>query len=51
MDNICVPDYSYAVLAHHPAAIHHAPACGFQRRVDVFGAGFGFIHGGNMCQV
>lgn len=35
---------SDAVFAHHPAALGHAPASGFQRGVDVFGADFGFVH-------
>ena len=32
------------VLAQNPAAVDHTPASGFERRVDVFGAGLGFVH-------
>ena len=33
-----------AVLAQNAAAFHYAPACGCKGWVDVFGAGFGFVH-------
>jgi hypothetical protein len=33
------------VLTQNAAAIHLAPACCGQGRVNVFGAGFGFVHG------
>ena len=36
---------SDAMLAQNAAAIHHAPACRLQCRVDVFGAGLCFVHG------
>jgi hypothetical protein len=32
-------------LAPDTAGFHHAPACGFQGRVDQVGAGFGLVHG------
>ena len=32
------------VLPQNAAAIHLAPACGGQGGIDVFGAGFGFVH-------
>jgi hypothetical protein len=34
-----------AVFTQHPAAFDHAPASGLQRRVDMLGTGFGFVHG------
>ena len=32
------------MLAQQTAALDHAPAGGLQRRVDVLGASFGFVH-------
>ena len=34
-----------AILAANAAALHDAPPCGLKSRVNVFGSGFGFVHG------
>jgi hypothetical protein len=33
-----------AMLSPDMRAIDHAPACGLEGGVNVFGAGFGFVH-------
>ena len=38
------PPHGDGVFAPYAAAVHHAPACSGEGWVNVFGAGFGFVH-------